>query len=271
MIPKTIHYCWFGRNPKPKLPQKCIRSWKTCCPDYRIVEWNEGNYDLDSAPLYVRQAYHAKKWAFVTDYVRLQIVYEQGGIYLDTDVEMIRSLDRLLQNHVYFGFETDQTVNTGLGFGAEKGAEVLLDLMKAYEDLPFISSDGRYDVTPCPERNTAVLRAKGLRADGSEQILDGGIHIYPKPFFCPKDYESGETVITEDTYTIHHFNASWHTPFEKFLHIKERRFIQKFGAMDGAEKMRTWKHRHRVLVVLFLEGPESLIRKAAKKLSLHRR
>ena len=160
-IPRTIHYCWFGRNPLPKLAQKCIKSWKKYCPDYEIIQWNEDNYDLSAAPLYVRQAYEAKKWAFVTDYVRLQVVYEHGGIYLDTDVELIKKLDPLLQYDAYFGFEDGKHIATGLGFGAVKGAPILRELMEDYHDIPFILPDGGYDTKTCPVRNTEVFLRHG--------------------------------------------------------------------------------------------------------------
>ena len=118
MIPKIIHYCWFGYGPKPKLAEKCIRSWKKYCPDYQIIEWNENNFDISACPLYVRQAYEARKWAFVTDYVRLKVIYENGGIYMDTDVELKKNLDNLLPYNAYFGFENYWVIATGLGFGA---------------------------------------------------------------------------------------------------------------------------------------------------------
>ena len=130
MIPKIIHYCWFGRNPKPELAVKCIKSWKKRCPDYEIIEWNEDNFDISSCPLYVRQAYEAKKWAFVSDYVRLKVVYDEGGVYLDTDVELKKGLDALLAYDAYFGFEDGTHVNTGLGFGAVKGAPILKEMMQ---------------------------------------------------------------------------------------------------------------------------------------------
>ena len=139
MIPKTIHYCWFGRNPKPALAQKCIQSWKKHCPDYTIMEWNEDNYDISSAPLYVRQAYEARKWAFVTDYVRLHVVHDHGGIYMDTDVELKKNPDALLEYSAYFGFEDGQYVNTGLGFGAIPGHPFLKEIMADYEGIPFIN------------------------------------------------------------------------------------------------------------------------------------
>ena len=266
MIPKTIHYCWFGRNPKPGPVKKCIRSWKEHCPDYRIIEWNEDNFVLDAAPLYVRQAYEAKKWAFVTDYVRLQVVFENGGIYLDTDVEVIRSLDGLLNNKAYFGFETEQTVNTGHGFGSEKGSPILLDLMADYQSISFLAQDGTPDTLPCPERNTAVLRRHGLVPDGSEQVLDGYIHIYPGCFFSPKDYKTGEIHCTENTFTIHHFDSSWHTGFEKYLRRKQRSFLKQYGPEQGLEKMKRWRRKHRVLIVLFREGPEQLLKKVGQRL-----
>lgn len=212
MIPKIIHYCWFGRNPKPKLAKKCFKSWKKYCPNYKIIEWNEDNYDISSAPLYVQQAYAEKKWAFVTDYVRLQVVYENGGIYLDTDVELRRNLDELLQNKAYFGLENNEYINTGLGFGSEKGTEILLKLMMEYKDIPFVKEDGSYDTKPCPERNTEIFLSLGLKQDGSMQKLEDGILILPSEYLCPKDWWTGAMEFTDRTYSIHHYGESWYTP-----------------------------------------------------------
>lgn len=211
MIPKTIHYCWFGRNPLPPLAVKCIKSWKKFCPDYKIIEWNEDNFDISSSPLYVQQAYEAKKWAFVTDYVRLFVVYEHGGIYLDTDVELIKSLSSLLNYSAYFGFETSPYIATGLGFGAEKNASVLQDLMTDYNDIPFMLDDGTCDLTPCPVRNTKVLERYGLIADGSTQLLDGNIQILSSEWLCPYYAWSGKTRRTKNTISIHWYSASWET------------------------------------------------------------
>lgn len=209
MIPKTIHYCWFGRNPKPKLAVKCIKSWKKYCPDYEIIEWNEDNFDLSACPLYVRQAYEAKKWAFVTDYVRLKVVYEHGGIYFDTDVEVKRNLDDLLQYHGFFGFEDGIHINTGLGFGAVKGAPILSEMMVDYEYIPFVMPDGTFDTTSCPKRNTAVLLRHGLEQNNLLQELEKAITIFPTEYFCPKSPITGVLSLTQNTYTIHHFDASW--------------------------------------------------------------
>lgn len=215
MIPKTIHYCWFGRNPKPKLTEKCIKTWKKLCPDYEIIEWNEDNFPLDAMPLYVRQAYEAKKWAFVTDYVRLQIVFDHGGIYLDTDVEIIRPLDGLLNNRAYFGFEDDKYVNTGHGFGAEKGCAILKEIMSDYADIPFNLENGEFDKTPCPRRNTEAFLRCGLVQNNTRQCIGDGVLILPSEYFAPKNWKTGELNITENTYSVHHYDASWYTPEQK--------------------------------------------------------
>ena len=155
MIPKTIHYCWFGGGEKSKLLKKCIRSWMKICPDYQVVEWNEGNFDLSATPEYIRAAYEAKKWAFVSDYARLKIVYENGGIYMDTDVELLKPLDALLDYAGYFGFETAETVNTGLGFAAQKGLPMLQEMMQQYDNRVFNYESGQY--LTCPIIDTGVL------------------------------------------------------------------------------------------------------------------
>lgn len=140
-IPKKIHYCWFGRNPLPESAKKCIESWKKYCPAYEIIEWNEDNFDL-TENRYAREAYEQKKWAFVSDYARLKIVYEQGGIYMDVDVELIKPLDELTELDGYMGFEKEidgqMWIATGLGFGARAGHPIVGALLKDYEDIPFI-------------------------------------------------------------------------------------------------------------------------------------
>lgn len=226
-IPRKIHYCWFGRNPKPKLAQKCIRSWKKKCPDYEIVEWNESNYDISSAPLYVCQAYESQKWAFVTDYVRLQVVYEHGGIYLDTDVELKKNLEPLLGYNAYFGFEDGKHINTGLGFGAEKGAPILAEMMEDYRDIPFIKPDGTFDTTTCPARNTKIFLRHGLKQDDSKQILDCKILILPSIYLCPMFYESNKIRRSRKTVSIHWFSASWKTQKQKADYITYQRNQRK--------------------------------------------
>ena len=209
MIPKTIHYCWFGRNPKPKLAQKCIKSWKKFCPDYEIIEWNEDNFDIASAPLYVRQAYEAKKWAFVTDYVRLKVVCDHGGLYFDTDVQVIKSFDELLDYSAFFGFEDEFNINTGLGFGSEKNSNILNEIIRQYLDIPFVLEDGSFDSTPCPKRNTEVFKSYGLHQNGTKQLLNGNIIILPTDYLCPLDYETAKKKISDNTLSIHWFDTSW--------------------------------------------------------------
>lgn len=211
MIPKKIHYCWFGGNPLPESAQKCIKSWRKFCPDYEIIEWNEKNFDVSSAPLYVRQAYEAKKWAFVSDYARLDIIYQRGGIYLDTDVEIIKSFDELLINRGFAGFESSEYVALGLGFGAEPRNPVVGILRDRYLQLEFIKSDGTYDFTPIPVINTKDLEKLGLVKNGQKQIVDDCFTVYPMDYFCPKSFVDGVITLTQNTYSIHHFDASWLT------------------------------------------------------------
>ncbi len=211
MIPKKIHYCWFGGNPLPKSAKKCIKSWKKYCRDYEIIEWNESNFDISSCPLYVRQAYEHKKWAFVTDYVRLKVVYDNGGIYLDTDVELVKNLDPLLEYQAYFGFEDQKHIATGLGFGAEKHCKILAELMDDYANIPFVKDNGEYDLTPCPVRNTEIFIKHGLRLNGESQSLSDNVQIFSSVYFCPKDFHSGIINISKETYSIHHFDSSWYS------------------------------------------------------------
>ncbi len=205
MIPKVIHYCWFGRNKKSKSVLKCIESWKKFCPDYMVIEWNEDNFDIDCIP-FVRQAYDAKKWAFVTDYARLKIIYENGGIYLDTDVEIIKSPDDLLELEAFAGFEGTEHIATGLGFGAQKGQKMIYELMVDYHGRDFSADDCKNLI--CPVINTEVFLKHGLRPDGTMQLVNG-VTVFPKEYFNPKDNQTYELNITEKTYSVHHYDASW--------------------------------------------------------------
>ena len=206
-IPKIVHYCWFGKNELPALAKKCIESWEKYCPDYEIICWNESNTDI-TENRYAREAYSAGKWAFVTDYVRLKKVYEYGGIYLDTDVELIKPLDDLIEKGAYLGFEDKGLVSTGLGFAAEAGNYVIGEILKDYDEIPFILEDGSYDLTPCPKRNTEVLKKLGMN---TENVLQNfmGVNILPEEYLCPINYYTGKKKITENTYSIHHYSASW--------------------------------------------------------------
>lgn len=167
MIPKIIHYCWFGENPLPELAQKCIASWEKYCPDYEIKEWNENNFDLNGCA-FVKEAYEAKKWAFVSDFARLKIIYEEGGIYLDTDVEILKSFDTLLGNKCFLGEETSGFVATGLGFGAEKYNPIIKELLEMYIGKHFKLEDGLFDMMPCHRKNTEPLHKYGYKFSGTK-------------------------------------------------------------------------------------------------------
>lgn len=212
-IPKVIHYCWFGKGEMPPLSEKCIKSWGKYCPEYEIVCWNEDNFDINQNR-YAKEAYDAGKWAFVSDYVRLKVLYDHGGIYLDTDVELIKPLDALIEEMGYMGFDDNGIISTGLGFACEKGNELVGSLLKDYDDISFLFPDGTYDLTPCPDRNTKTLIKLGMDTDVKDQVFMG-IRMLPEDYLCPMKYYTGKKTITENTYSIHHFSASWTSAVSK--------------------------------------------------------
>lgn len=207
MIPKSIHYCWFGRNPKPKLAKKCIKSWKKYCPDYEIIEWNEDNFDISSAPLYVRQAYEAKKWAFVSDYVRLHAMVKYGGVYMDTDVELLKPIDNFLHHHAFSGFEDDIHVPTGI-MGCEKNYTLFRKFLQHYDNECFLLPSGEYNMLTNVFIITSTLQKSGLIPNNSYQEIDG-FALYPKDYFCPYENNEGRLKITHNTVAIHWFTGSW--------------------------------------------------------------
>ena len=213
MIPKVIHYCWFGRGELPPLAKKCLDSWKKYCPDYEIKEWNEDNFDLDSYP-YVREAYDKRKFAFVTDVVRLYALYHEGGIYMDTDVEVLKPLDRFLSHHAFSGFENDQFVPTGI-MASEKGGKWAKDNLAYYEGRHFLKEDGSMDLTTNVVTITNYMLPLGLKQNNTFQDFPGLITFYPKDYFCPKSYADGKIYLTDNTYTIHHFAGSWITKSDR--------------------------------------------------------
>ena len=233
-IPKKIHYCWFGRGKKSDLIKKCIKSWEKYMPDYEIIEWNEDNFEFENS--YVKEAYKEKKYAFVSDYVRLKVVFQEGGIYLDTDVELIKSLEPLLCEGGFMGFERTNTVSTGLGFAAKPKDKIIEKMLSVYDNLHFIlDEDGRIDQTPCPVRNTEALKSFGISLNNTKQKI-GDIIIYPKEYFCPLDYDSGKLNITGNTYSIHHCGYSWaDSESIKILMIKRKIF--KFFPAFFAQKI----------------------------------
>lgn len=212
-IPKVIYYCWFGRNEMPNLAKKCIKSWKKYCPEYKIICINEDNFDINQNR-YAKEAYAAGKWAFVSDYVRLKVLYSEGGIYLDTDVELIKPLDKLIEDGGYMGFDDNGVIATGLGFACEKGNELVGALLADYDEIPFVLEEGNYDMTPCPDRNANTLKKLGMNMDVTNQVFMG-IKMLPEDYLCPMKYYTGKKTITNNTYSIHHFCASWISPTAK--------------------------------------------------------
>lgn len=214
MIPKTIHYCWFGKNPLPVEYQKYIESWKKYCPEFEIIEWNEDNFDIKSNQ-YCYEAYKAHKWAFVSDYARLKIIYDHGGIYLDTDVELVKSLRPIIEDGFgYIGFQNYEQVNTGIGFAAERNNSCIEAMLDAYDIRNFELNNGSFDLTPCPVSNTVALLHCGLRtgkdAASKVQILDR-IRVLPVDYLNPQDVDTGKIAITTNTYSIHHYSGSWYS------------------------------------------------------------
>lgn len=206
MIPKVIHYCWFGGNPLPADAEKYIDSWKKHCPDYQIIEWNEKNFDVNQLA-YTKEAYDAGKWAFITDYVRLYALYNQGGIYMDTDVEVIKNLDEFLTEKGFSGFEREDCVPTGI-MAAEKGNKFIYKLLSEYDNLHFLQADGSLDMTTNVKRITRSALAEGLVLNNKKQRLEN-FTFYPTEYFCPKNCRTMEINLTDSTYTIHHFSGSW--------------------------------------------------------------
>ncbi|MDD6261537.1 MAG: glycosyltransferase [Clostridiales bacterium] len=203
MIPKTIHYCWFGRGEKPKLAKKCIESWHKYCPDYEIIEWNEDNFDV-SLNDYTRMCSSEKKYAFLSDYARLWVVEKYGGFYFDTDVELLKSPDALRSYEAFFCFETSEYVATGLGFGSVAHGKAISAMLDEYADL----LDGKHGTVGCPKLNTSALAKLGLRPDGSMQNI-AGAQILPADYLNPYESSTGRLRKTENTISIHWYSAAW--------------------------------------------------------------
>lgn len=212
MIPKRIHYCWFGRGEKPKLAKKCIDSWKKLCPDYEVIEWNEENFDVTKYE-YTQYCYSQGKWAFLSDFARLIAVYDNGGIYLDTDVELVKRPDELLDYQAFFGFENDETVATGLGFGAVSNhpiVKAMIDTYLGFEKKP----DGSFQLIGCPEINTNAVERFGLIKNGERQNV-AGAEILPVDYLNPLDDSTGRLNITKNTISINHYGKTWMTKSHK--------------------------------------------------------
>lgn len=213
MIPKVIHYCWFGRNPLPASAQKCIASWRKFLPDYEIREWNEDNFDVNIIP-YTAQAYQARKWAFVSDYARMWILYHHGGLYFDTDVEVIAPMDDIIRRGPFMGIEVPGApgqlpkVAPGLGLGVEPGHPIYRALLDHYANQQFLDADGNILGGTVVTHNTQVLAEHGLQPTNDLQQVDG-IWIYPIDYFNPLDDATGRLNKTANTRSIHWYSKTW--------------------------------------------------------------
>lgn len=232
MIPRIIHYCWFGGNSLPKSAIKCINSWKKFFPDYEIKEWNETNYNVRKIP-YIAEAYDAKKYAFVSDYARFDILYQYGGVYFDTDVEVIKSFEDILERGAFMGCEIDggeQEINVapGLGIAAPSGLQLYKKILDYYSSQHFITDNGTMNTETIVKKTTRVLRENGLKNLKGIQIVEG-ITIYPKEFFNPLQDSTGVLSITENTHSIHWYAKSWIDPKTRFRSKVTRPFHRLFG------------------------------------------
>ena len=232
MIPKVIHYCWFGRKPLPPLAQRCLESWQNYLPDYEIKEWNEDNFDVNILP-YTADAYAAGKYAFVSDYARFWILYKYGGLYFDTDVEVIRPIDDVLARGPFMGFEIENkdrlAVAPGLGLAAEPGMQLYQEILTRYETMQFAREDGSLNPYTMIPMVTELLVAAGLKGDGTIETISG-INIYPPEWFNPFDDLTGRLRKTENTRSIHWFAKSWMEPEADWMVFVKRilrRIIRK--------------------------------------------
>ena len=244
MIPKKIHYCWFGGNPLPESAKKYIETWKKYCPDYEVIEWNENNFDVNQNQ-YCKEAYEAKKWAFVSDYARFFILYKYGGLYFDTDVEVLRPLDNIVEKGPFMGCERDADkigataiavapglglgVNPGLGLGVNPGLGLYKEILDLYEILHFKNEDGSLNLKTVVQYTTEILVKHGLKNTNQIQRC-AGIYIYPREYFCPKNIDTGKLEITKNTYTIHHFDASWYSNWQQLKHNIKMLLIKILGS-----------------------------------------
>lgn len=235
MIPKVIHYCWFGHNPLPTSAMKCIESWRHFFPDYRIKEWNEDNFDVNIIP-YTRQAYQAKKYAFVSDYARFWILYHFGGLYFDTDVEIIKPFDDIIKKGPFMGIEQGASMNgnpmvaPGLGLGVEARDVFYKRMLDVYENLEFWISEGKINPDAVVGLTTRELYSCGMKPSEDIQKVCG-IWLYPADFFCPMNAATGIISLTDRTVSIHHYDASWidHKSFRFKLHLMKNWIFKKIG------------------------------------------
>ena len=237
-IPKLIHYCWFGGNPLPESAKKCMESWKKFFPDFSIIEWNGSNFNVD-AIMYAKEAYEREKYAFTSDVARFSILYQFGGLYFDTDVEVIKDMSAIVKRGPFMGCEKDYndksggpSVAPGLGLGVNPGLAIYKIILESYSNEHFVNADGTNNIATIVDRTTNVLLDFGLERVNSIQNV-AGLYIYPKEYFCPKIMDSDEIVITENTVSIHHYDASWADEIDKRSGRRAYKLRKIFGEQIG--------------------------------------
>lgn len=230
MIPKVLHYCWFGGSNLPALESSCIETWQKVMPDYEIRRWDESNFDISQCN-FAREAYSQGMYAFVSDYARYVILRDQGGIFLDTDVKVLKPLDSLLVNQGFCGYmQNNRYVNPGLILGGEQKFQLFDEVIEHYESLSFSQSSNRVNPFTSPRLLTGLLaEAHGFRCDGTYQELDCGFTVYPAEFFDPLDSHSGTMNITDNTYSIHLYSGTWLSPAKKYRIEKRKQLAPKVG------------------------------------------
>lgn len=267
-IPRVIHYCWFGKNKMPDSAIKCIESWKKYCPNYKIIQWNENNYNIEKCE-YIKEAYKCKKWAFVSDYARFDVLNQYGGIYFDTDVELVKPIEDIIENGNFMGMEedlslnkiiTDKTViNPGLGLAVKSDNKLLKEILKIYEKSKFIMEDGSYNPKTVVDFTTTLFMKYGFINKNIEQQIED-FTIYPKEYFCPMNYNTGFINITKNTHSIHHYTASWKNLKEQKIHkIEQKMLIKKMTSK--IVKTGLWK----IVKHLYTDGYKKTFQKSIKK------
>ena len=240
-IPKIIHYCWFGENPKSELIEKCIASWKKYAPDFKIIEWNENNYDIDRY-IYTKQAYREKKYAFVSDVARFQVLFEYGGIYLDTDVELLKPIDQLLNTDIFMAYDQRSKIASGLVFGSTARNKILEQILDYYRNNNFLLSNGRPNTTTVVTIVSNVLENLGIKLDGDYFDIDG-ITMYPWEYFDPLNYETKEMRISSNTYAVHYYAMSWKSSKDLIIY-RVGLAIKRVIGPRLYEKIALIKHRY---------------------------
>ena len=242
MIPKVINYCWFGGKPIDNLGKKCIDSWKKYCPDYEIKRWDESNYNLESCD-YVKEAYKAEKWAFVSDYARFDILYRQGGLYFDTDVELIKPIDDIIEKGPFMGCEQnldDSKIAPGLGLAANPGLGLYKEIIDYYNTQHFINEDGSNNLETVVQKVTNILIKNGYKSSGNIELVKG-VYIYPSEYFGPINPNTKQINITENTRSIHHYSASWCDDGSR-MRGEIYKYLYKFLGEDVAESIKKIWH-----------------------------